>query len=245
MGKLKLLTLLGLKSIYEGCELISGRRKKGKHIQKLTIEEGELGLGNTCLDPNVERVFSCDMYDFKRDVNRLDPRIASRNVFLGFHYTMGSLIKLQIILRGLPVNSLSEYCFIDLGGGKGGPAIEASLLGCGKAVSVEYSEPLCGIARKNLRVLEEKYRKGMGIDVICKDASLYRFPKCPLIIYMYNPFKGPVMQRVAQNIQDQVTPGSFVIYSNPLYADILEKATNLKRMYKEINKSYRLYSVEK
>jgi SAM-dependent methyltransferase len=89
--------------------------------------------------------------------------------------------------------------FIDVGCGKGLTLLVASRYRFQKVMGVEFSRTLHGIAETNLK----KYRGARlcrNSEVLLLDAAEFQFPPGPLLIYFFNPFKKPVMERVLSNL---------------------------------------------
>jgi SAM-dependent methyltransferase len=89
--------------------------------------------------------------------------------------------------------------FIDVGCGKGIALLVASQYAFAKIIGVEFSSDLAEVARKNVRNYRGP-RVTRNIDVHCMDATDFEFPAGPLLVYFFNPFDKPVMERVLQNL---------------------------------------------
>jgi hypothetical protein len=70
-----------------------------------------------------------------------------------------------------------------------------------KIVGVELSERLCGVARQNVSSASIPNQECRRFEVICLDATEYDLPDEPLVIYLFNPFRGPLMQRFVSNLE--------------------------------------------
>jgi hypothetical protein len=71
-----------------------------------------------------------------------------------------------------------------------------------KVVGVEYSKDLDQLAKLNLERFPEPAKACKDIELICMDASEYALPNEPLVLYFYNPFGRPVMEKVIQNLHN-------------------------------------------
>lgn len=57
-------------------------------------------------------------------------------------------------------------------------------------IGVEFSPVLHDKAKENARRYHSHTRKCKQLELLCMDASRFDIPPEPLIIYMYNPFRG-------------------------------------------------------
>jgi hypothetical protein len=80
---------------------------------------------------------------------------------------------------------------------------------------VEFARELVEIAQRNLATINRDFPG--GASVVHQDASLYDFPRGPLVVYLYNPFGPEVMGRVIQNLVNQISSRAddcYVIYGS-------------------------------
>lgn len=125
------------------------------------------------------------------------------------HYGTVREDKIRALLEPFPRTAT----VVDLGCGKGRTLIVAARMGF-YTEGVEFNPDLADIARHNIRLC--------GITratVVTCDVRNYDFPPGPLVVYMYNPFRGPVMNNVARRLQ-QRTDETWLVYVNP-YDDAL------------------------
>jgi SAM-dependent methyltransferase len=121
----------------------------------------------------------------------------------------------------LPVD---RFSFIDLGSGKGKALFLASRLPFRRLIGVELSPRLHRVAQRNAT----SFGKGWPdprITLRCADAASFCFPPDPTVLFLYNPFEAPVMNRVIENIVASVRACSrrfFVIYRNPVLAHLFD-----------------------
>lgn len=93
-----------------------------------------------------------------------------------------------------------DLTFIDLGSGKGRAVLLAALYPFRRIVGVEFSPELTAIARRNVEIFQPPDKRCDEIELLCEDAAAYRFPDEPSLVYIYNSFEGPLMQRVLANL---------------------------------------------
>ena len=137
-------------------------------------------------------------------------RIDSANKAAGVHYGPVDPERFARAMQHVPKNC----AFIDLGCGKGScPHLGASS-GTLEGDRGRILSALAKKARSNLT------RSGILGDILDQDAATYHLPDEPCVIFMYNPFRPPVINSVIDNL---VKHGRvFVIYVNPNHKDVLE-----------------------
>lgn len=114
-------------------------------------------------------------------------------------------------MDALQFKNYGDYTFVDLGSGKGRALLLAQAYHFKRYVGVEFAKELHTQARAN--VLDYQ-RGGRSIECLCMDATQYKFPEGPLVVFLYNPFGAEVMEKVAQNL---VGLDAYIVYINPFY----------------------------
>jgi SAM-dependent methyltransferase len=154
--------------------------------------------------------------------------VNSKNAKLGHRYQTIPEDVFRSSIHRIEVDPAS-YVFIDLGCGKARALIIAAQLGFAEVIGVEFARELVDVAEKNLRTLNI----GNG-TIIHGDATEYDFPDSNFVLYMNNPFLADVMSKVIQRLDEFCAKHPhrriFVIYHNPLCADVIDRATFLQRL---------------
>jgi SAM-dependent methyltransferase len=121
------------------------------------------------------------------------------------------------------VSSLSirhaDYTFIDLGCGKGRALMMASSYSFRRIIGVEFALELYMAAQENLRRAAAAGVDIIRIELLHADATHFEFPLEPLVLFLYNPFDGDVMQTMVHRIRQTHLRNPrpvFVLYTNPL-----------------------------
>lgn len=117
---------------------------------------------------------------------------------------------------GLP----KDCNFIDIGAGKGRVMLIAAQYGFRKVTGIEFSAPLCAIARKNIERFAAKKNALSPMEVIEADATEHLFAPDDRVLFMFNPFHEKVMERLMQNLRRSLMehPRSiWLIYNDPLH----------------------------
>jgi SAM-dependent methyltransferase len=143
----------------------------------------------------------------------------------------------SIIRRALNiVRDHNEATFIDLGCGKGRALVVASEFAFRSIIGVELSPELAQLADENSQVIARKFPTRTRISVVNADAVNFILPEGNLIIYLYNPFGKNLITRLLANIETALLDGDrriCIIYYNPIWADIFDTSSMLKRIHAE------------
>ena len=97
--------------------------------------------------------------------------------------------------------SIGEYAFFDMGCGKGRAVMLASEMGFRECAGVELDPGLAAMARKNLEAWERTGKARCPVRVMEGDATEIALPELPLLVYVYNPFRGPVMRKMLERLE--------------------------------------------
>jgi SAM-dependent methyltransferase len=129
------------------------------------------------------------------------------------------------LIRSLGIDT-QLFRFIDLGCGKGRTLVLAQELGFRRITGVELDEGLTELARRNLGTAEIHHL----------DAGMYEFPPEPTVLYFYNPFMEDTMRKVMANLKRSLTTHPvYVVYYNPVLANLLDEQPFLERIHSERN----------
>lgn len=126
---------------------------------------------------------------------------------------------------------LEGLTFIDLGSGKGRVVLMASEFPFRKIVGVEFSPELDAAARRNVEDYRSETQKCRNIALSCMDFTEFRFPIEPLVVFLYNPAKEPVIRTVAQNLRRSLREHPreiWIVYVTPY--EILDAETELEKV---------------
>lgn len=158
-----------------------------------------------------------------------DLTIESENIERGIWYQAMSVKIFKQIMNHLAI-SFGEYTFIDFGSGKGRVLLLSSEYGFKKIIGVEFSQELHHIATQNIAIYNRRTQKASNVESICTDAVKFSFPDSPMVIFLFSPFEGKVMEQFLNNLSTSIStnPRDFVIIfsgSSPETIKILESTT--------------------
>jgi hypothetical protein len=148
----------------------------------------------------------------------------------GINYEPSSAATFHRAMRSLGVDH-AEFTFLDIGAGKGKGMLLASRYPFRRIVGVEWSAELAAVASRNCQAYRSIRQKCRAFEVVCADASVYEIPDDPLVIYMYNPFRLPVLSAVASNIAASLARRRrklILVYVGPQRADLAPLAAVLE-----------------
>jgi hypothetical protein len=120
---------------------------------------------------------------------------------------------------------------VDIGSGKGRALLMASAYRFRRIIGVELLPELNSIAQENIR----KFPKDAScdsIEALQGDATEFKFPPEPLVIFMFHPLPENGFRKVMGNLRsslDENPRPAWLIYANPLFEHIvLERAVFAK-----------------
>jgi hypothetical protein len=129
---------------------------------------------------------------------------------------------------------LAYFTFIDLGAGKGRPAMVASEFPLREVVGVELSQPLVARARRNVAIYRRRHPDHAPIRIENADAATFRFPAGNLVVFLYNPFGETLIRRVVSNLEQALADerrSLFVIYYNPVFGACFDASPVFRRYH--------------
>jgi len=126
-----------------------------------------------------------------------------------------------------------DYTSLDLGSGKGRALLLASAFPFRKMIGVEYNQALHQVAEQNLLRYPLNVRRCRQIEAHWGDAAEFELPEGPLVLFLYNPFGAPVMERVIDNVTASFHRRPrriIVIYFCSEHADLWDAVPFLRRV---------------
>jgi SAM-dependent methyltransferase len=126
-----------------------------------------------------------------------------------------------------------RFRFVDLGSGKGRALLLASDYSFREVIGVELSPQLHRIASRNI---SRYLRSGTASPLVSvrADAAEFSWPSGPLVIYMWNAFAEPVMERVLNNLRMAVREEPreiYLVYVHPELEDMFDRQPWLERLW--------------
>jgi hypothetical protein len=129
----------------------------------------------------------------------------------------------------------AHFSFVDVGSGKGRALLLASDYPFREIVGIELSHELERIARANIAQYTEA-RPGPPVISLQGDAADFSWPSGPLVIYMWNAFTEPVMERVFHNLEASLAQEPrevYLIYMHPELESMLAEIPWLIQLWQD------------
>lgn len=140
-----------------------------------------------------------------------------------FEYGPAKFYDLKRVLTHLQTIRHEEFAFVDIGSGKGRALLMASRLPFRKAIGIELSAELHEIASRNIRRFRGAH-KCKNIVTHCCDATLFPLPPDNIVLFLYNPFKAPVMTRFLAHLKESLLNNpreAYIIYVKPVCHELV------------------------
>ena len=123
---------------------------------------------------------------------------------------------------------LSRECgFVDFGSGKGRVLMIAAQYGFRKIVGIDFSEPLCRLARQNLDAFCHRREVVSEITIVHADAVHYRIMEDEGIFFLYDPFGSEVLSKVLDNLRESIVSSPrqlYLIYNSPRHHEVIQQS---------------------
>ncbi len=135
-------------------------------------------------------------------------------------------------LNTLPIDE--PTAFLDIGCGKGRVLAVASEYPFASITGIEISETVAATARRNARVIAERYPERTTISILRGDATAFPMPTSRnIVLFLYNPFDAPLVERLVKHMRHltEISPAKkfFVIYYNPVHFALFDNCGFLAR----------------
>jgi hypothetical protein len=160
----------------------------------------------------------------------------------GFAYLPSRVSSVRRALRNLPIRDHTDYTFIDFGSGKGRVLFLAAEYRFRRIQGIEFAKELHFQATQNLLAYRHRKQKCRQIESLHMRAEDFSFPNENLVLYFFNPFPAPVLERVCRQLSeslDQHPREVYVVFLFPELAHVLEAVPHLKIWEK--NRRYHIY----
>jgi SAM-dependent methyltransferase len=131
---------------------------------------------------------------------------------------------------------VQAFSFVDVGAGKGRALLLASELPFRKIIGVELSKELAHIAAQNIEKWKQEHRARVPIRVVHQDILEFRWPRTPLLVYLYNPFEREMIEQLIDRLQWAAKAGSRcvdVLYLNPVFGYLLTRSRLFRELWSE------------
>jgi SAM-dependent methyltransferase len=132
-------------------------------------------------------------------LGELDPDAIGPSLEFATHYEPTPVAEAQALLDASPLRP-DQATFVDVGAGMGRVVMLAARRTFRRVLGIEISPALVEIARDNIASARGAYRAVKDVRVVPADAASFAFPRGDLVVYLYNPFRAPVLERMLTNL---------------------------------------------
>jgi len=129
---------------------------------------------------------------------------------------------------------MEETTFVDIGAGMGRAMLLTSQFRFRAVAGVELHPTLVRIARRNAAIWRASAKAQTAIKVFRGDATAFRFPAGPCVVFLFNPFSAVVMRRFLLNIRSQFAarPSQIdLLYVNHEQDAVIERNLGWQRVF--------------
>jgi SAM-dependent methyltransferase len=154
-------------------------------------------------------------------LGELDPAAIGPNIALATHYEAtppGDVDRLLAAAQVVP----ERTTFVDVGSGMGRVVMIAARLPFKQIVGVEISPALHEVARENLATYERASQRCRDVRLVRADAADFAFPRGELAVYLYNPFRAPVLSAVLGRLLGGPPRPLTLLYHTPVERATIE-----------------------
>ncbi|MEA2719039.1 MAG: hypothetical protein QOJ39_903 [Candidatus Eremiobacteraeota bacterium] len=157
-------------------------------------------------------------------LGELDPDAIGPSLEHATHYEATPVAQAESLLEASPLRP-EDATFVDLGAGMGRVVMLAARRPFRAVIGVEISPALVEIARENLASLRDPERIVRDVKIVRADAAEYVFPRGDLVLFLYNPFRGPVMEAVLERLRTAGEQREVVLlYHTPVERETVDAA---------------------
>jgi SAM-dependent methyltransferase len=155
-------------------------------------------------------------------LGELDPEAIGPSLEYATHYEATPVAQAQALLDASPLPP-ERTTFVDLGAGMGRVVLLAARRPFRAVIGVEISPALVEIARDNLTTVRDPLRVTRDVKIVSADALSYAFPRGDLTIFLFNPFRAPILEDVLNNVRTTAEERDVVLlYHTPVESDTID-----------------------
>jgi hypothetical protein len=102
-----------------------------------------------------------------------------------------------------------------------------------RVIGIEFSPRLHEIALENISQYRSRSQKCFDITSVCIDAALFDLPDDPCVIYMFDPFRKAVLEKLVSKIGRSYIDRRrkiVIVYYAPIHKEVFDAAWFLREM---------------
>lgn len=135
-----------------------------------------------------------------------------------------------------PLAPLEQVSFVDIGCGKGRVVFLASRRAFLRVIGVELDPGLTRTAQENLDRWLQNGEAVAPAEIVGGDATEYKLPPGPCVLYVANSFGAPVLQRLLERLEQRARTGGGavdLIYQNAEHRAVLDQSPAWRLLWDE------------
>jgi len=132
-------------------------------------------------------------------LGQLDPEAVGPSIEFATHYEPTPVDEAELLLDALPLPP-ERTTFVDLGSGMGRVVLLAAERPYRQVIGVEISPALHEVAKENRDRYPRSRLASKDVRLVRADAATFAFPRGDLAIYLYNPFRAPILDAVVARL---------------------------------------------
>jgi SAM-dependent methyltransferase len=162
----------------------------------------------------------------------LDPEAIGPNLEHATHYEPTPVSEFETLIAHVPF-AVESATFVDIGSGMGRVVLLAARLPFRQVIGLEISRALHEVARDNLARVDASGFVCRDVRLVCGDAAAFRFPRGPLVAYLYNPFDASVLATVLERLTAPPSRSLAIVYHTPVERATLDAHPGLRLVAEE------------
>jgi SAM-dependent methyltransferase len=148
-------------------------------------------------------------------LGELDPEAIGPAIEFATHYEPTPVAEALALLDASPLVP-EAATFVDVGAGMGRVVLLAARRPFRAVVGVELSPALAEVARDNLARAEDPRRVARSVRIVRADAARWALPRGDLVVYLYNPFRAPVLATLLTRLRRDPERRVVLLYHTPV-----------------------------
>ncbi len=142
----------------------------------------------------------------------------------------------QWLQNAVPLHSIEQYTFLDIGAGKGRALLLASQFPFAAIEGIELNDVLCRIAHANIELWTRDPQASAlaPITLHHADATRQPLPRTPVLAFLFHPFETPVLRCFLRHVEKHLArhPQAFdLVYVNAEHGSLLDSHPALTRLW--------------
>ncbi len=172
-----------------------------------------------------------DWDETSREISLSEVTTVGANRLNGVNYVPTPSRIFERLLAELPI-APAEFSFVDFGSGKGRLLVLAAEYGFRRMLGIEFAVEFAEQARE--RIAQYQQQAGIQAEIVCHtmDAADFMIPDGPCVIFLFNPFMEPVLDKVIRNLEASHCSAPreiYVVYYHPVYARFFDASELFQR----------------